>query len=263
MSATAFGEAARFIRREIISMAHRSGSAHVGSALSAADIAAALYAGVLKLDPWEERDLFVLSKAHGAMALYAALAWRGIWPRERLVDYYRDGLGLPAHLDRLAGPGVEVSGGSLGHGFSMALGLAHGLKRSGSSRRVFCLVGDGECEEGSIWEGALFAPTLGLDNFTVIVDANDLQGYGRPSELCALEPLPAKWAAFGWEVHETDGHDPAALAHLLDAPPSGKPRAVVARTVKGKGVSFMENLLIWHYYIVTDEIRDRALEELP
>jgi transketolase len=242
-------------------MAHRSGSPHVGSCLSSADILTALYFGVLRLDPWEERDLFVLSKGHAAMALYATLAARGIIPERMLQGYYLDNGTLPAHLDRFTARGVEVSAGSLGHGFSVALGLAHALRLQGSPRRVFTLIGDGESQEGSVWEGAMLAPKLGLSNVTAIMDFNNLQGYGRPTALVSFEPVAAKWEAFGWQAVEVDGHDPSTVAALLREEPD-RPRMIVARTVKGRGVSFMEDRLIWHYYIVTDEHRRRALEEL-
>lgn len=253
---------ARDIRREIVEMANRSKGPHIGSALSCADILAALYGGVLRLDPWEERDIFILSKAHAATALYAALYAKGILSREALLGYCADGGMLPPHLDRFSATGVECSAGSLGHGFNISLGMACGFKRQGSNRRVFTLIGDGEAQEGSIWEGALFAPALGLDNFTVIMDYNNLQGYGRVREICSFEPVAAKWESFGWQVVTLDGHDHQALSEALAAPPSGKPRMVIASTVKGKGVPFMEDQLIWHYYIVTDEIRERALREL-
>lgn len=256
-----FRNRAVHIRREIIEMAHRSGGPHVGSALSCADILATLYHGVLSLDPWEERDICILSKAHASMALYATLASRGIIPGERLATYCRE-RGLPAHLDMQSSRGVECSAGSLGHGFNIGLGMAAGFKARNLSRRVYIIMGDGESQEGSIWEGAMFAPTLGLDNVTAVIDYNNLQGYGRPREICSFEPLADKWAAFGWDVATVDGHDHGELLAALQRGPAGKPRLVIARTVKGKGVSFMENELIWHYYIVTDEIRERALGEL-
>jgi transketolase len=262
MSPDRLREMARSIRRDVIEMAHRSGGPHVGSALSCADILAALYGRVLRLDPWASRDVFILSKAHAAMALYAALAARGILPRERLEGYYLDGGSLPAHLDREPGIGIECSAGSLGHGFGIGLGMAHGFKRRGEDRKVFVLAGDGETQEGAIWEGALFAPRLGLDNVTAIVDCNNLQGYGRPRELCRFEPAEAKWEAFGWQARRVDGHDPDALAEALSAPSDGRPRVLLADTVKGKGVSFMEDRLVWHYYVVTAEHRAKALEEL-
>jgi transketolase len=255
-------QAAVAVRREIIEMAYRSGGPHVGSALSCVDILATLYCRILRLDPWDQRDVFILSKAHAAMALYATLAVRGVMPFELLNTYCQDGGALPAHLDRRTGPGIECSAGSLGHGFSMGLGMAHGFNLQQSGRRVFALIGDGESQEGSIWEGALFAPRLGLDNFTAIMDCNNLQGYGRVTEICSFEPMAEKWLAFGWHVREVDGHDHGALLAALDEKSPGRPKLIVARTTKGKGVSFMEDQLIWHYYIVTAEQRARALKEL-
>jgi transketolase len=262
MDAEQAKKSALAVRREIIEMAYRSGGPHVGSALSCADILATLYCGTLRLEPWDRRDIFILSKAHAAMALYAILAERGIMSPELLKTYCLDDGALPAHLDRLTGPGIECSAGSLGHGFSIGLGMAHGFKLQQSDRRVFTLIGDGESQEGSIWEGALFAPKLGLDNFTAIMDCNNLQGYGRATEICSFEPMAEKWRAFGWHVCEVDGHDHAAVFATLDESAFGRPRMIIARTIKGKGVSFMEDQLIWHYYIVTAEYRARALEEL-
>jgi transketolase len=261
MTARRLVRIATAIRRDIIRMAYRSQGPHVGSALSCADILATLYHAVLYLEPWHERDIFILSKAHASMALYATLASKGILPSPLLESYCCAG-GLPAHLDRQTGYGVECSAGSLGHGFNIGLGMAAGLKAKGSTRRLYALIGDGESQEGSVWEGALFAPRLGLDNFTAIIDYNNLQGYGHPREICSFEPLADKWAAFGWEVTTVNGHDHGELLAALAAPPDGKPRMVIARTVKGKGVSFMENELIWHYYLVTEEHRDKALQEL-
>ncbi len=255
-------DTARSIRRTIIELANRSGSPHVGSSLSCADLLTVLYFSEMCLDPWDERDIFILSKAHAAMSLYATLAERGIIGRDVLDGYYRNGGTLPAHLDRLTVPGVEASGGSLGHGFNIGLGMASGLKRKGSDRRVFVVMGDGESQEGSVWEGALFAPTLGLDNFTALIDFNNLQGYGRPCEVCSYEPVADKWRAFGWTTLEVDGHNHAAISEALAAPHEGRPKMIVARTTKGKGVSFMEDQLVWHYYVVTDEHCATAMEEL-
>jgi transketolase len=256
------GDHGRIIRREIIEMAHRSGAAHIGSALSCTDILVSLYFHTLRLFPWEQRDFFILSKAHASMALYATLAHGGILPKELLKSYYQDGGELPGHLDRRPDFGIECSTGSLGHGFNIALGMAYGLKKEGSARRVFVLMGDGESQEGSIWEGAMFASRMGLSSVTAIIDYNKLQGYGRPNDICMFEPVVDKWIAFGWDVTVVNGHNHTELAVALSAPPSDKPRMIVANTIKGKGVSFMEDALIWHYYIVTDEIRQRALEEL-
>ncbi|MBT0666526.1 transketolase [Geobacter pelophilus] len=252
----------RRIRREIIEMAYCSGGPHVGSALSCADILATLYGAELRLDPWHDRDIFILSKAHASISLYAALAARGIMPPEMLATYCQEGGLLPAHLDRQTGYGVECSAGSLGHGFSIGLGMAFGFKRQRSPRRVFIVIGDGECQEGSVWEGALFAPRQGLDNVTVIMDYNNLQAYGRPAEICSFEPIAPKWEAFGWHVCRADGHDHGSLLDALHEESRGKPKIIIARTTKGKGVSFMENELVWHYYIVTQEHRAKALEEI-
>jgi transketolase len=252
----------RRIRREIIEMAHLSGGPHVGSALSCADILATLYGAELRLRPWGERDIFILSKAHASMALYAALAVSGIMPGEMLATYCQEDGMLPAHLDQRTGHGVECSAGSLGHGFSIGLGMAFGFKRQGGKRRVFVVIGDGESQEGSVWEGALFAPAQGLDNVTVIMDCNNLQAYGRPAEICSFEPIAPKWEAFGWHVCGADGHDHDSLLAALGEESRGKPKMIIARTTKGKGVAFMENQLVWHYYIVTAEHRARALEEI-
>jgi len=216
----------------------------------------------MNLSNWEERDIFILSKGHAAMALYATLGVKGILSAETIAGYYQDNGTLPAHLDRCSDKGIEVSAGSLGHGFNMGLGIAHGFKKKGADRKVFVVIGDGESEEGSIWEGALFAPTLGLDNFTAIIDHNNLQGYGRPTEICSFEPIKEKWEAFGWCTIQVDGHDHEMLKDALDKDSEGKPKIIIAKTTKGKGVSFMEDQLIWHYYIVTDEHKKQALEDL-
>lgn len=250
------------IRRTIIEMANRSKSPHVGSCLSCADILATLYFSTLKLEPWNERDIFILSKGHAAMSLYSTLHARGILDEAMIMGYYQDSGTLPAHLDRCPDKGIEVSAGSLGHGFNMGLGIAYGFKKKNSSRQVFALIGDGESEEGSIWEGALFAPTLGLDNFTAIIDYNNLQGYGRPAEICAYEPVKSKWESFGWHAIEVGGHDHAALQNAFAESSQGKPKIIIARTTKGKGVSFMEDQLVWHYFVVTDEHKRLSLEEL-
>lgn len=253
---------AREIRRVIIELANKSKSPHVGSALSCVDILSVLYFYVLKLDPWEERDIFILSKAHAAMSLYGTLAVKGIIDRSLLNGYYQNNGTLPAHLDRFTAKGVEVSAGSLGHGFNIGLGIAYGFKRKGSGRKVYTVIGDGESQEGSIWEGALFGSKLGLDNFTAIMDYNNLQGYGRAREICSFEPIKSKWQAFGWHAIEVGGHDLDAMKRAFCEDTSGRPKIIIAHTTKGKGVSFMEDQLIWHYYIVTDEQKEKALQEL-
>ena len=251
-------------RRRVIQMAARSRSPHVGSCLSCVDILVTLYFDALRIDKcdWEERDLFVLSKAHAAMSLYAILSLKGAMSDEDIRGYFVDGGTLPAHLDRTTSRWIESSAGSLGHGFSIAIGLALAQKLRRTARRVYVLIGDGEAQEGAIWEGAIFAPRLGLDNLTAVMDVNNLQGYGRPTELCAFEPMAEKWRAFGWHAVRVNGHDYTALRGALRQDPKGKPKMIIADTVKGKGVSFMEHELKWHYYIVTEALARQALEEL-
>lgn len=257
-----FDKISKEIRRNIIKIANSSKSAHVGCSLSCVDILTVLYFDILHLDPWEERDIFILSKAHAAMALYSTLAAKGILSQRDLEGYYLNDGTLPAHLDKFTAKGVEVSAGSLGHGFNIGIGLAFGFKRKKIKRRVFALIGDGESQEGSIWEGALFTPKFKLNNFTAIIDYNNLQGYGRVNELCSYEPVKPKWEAFGWHVIEVNGHDFEQLRSAFRENPNDKPKIIIAKTIKGKGVSFMEDQLIWHYYIVTDEFKKQALEEL-
>lgn len=250
------------IRKTIIALANRSKSPHVGSSLSCVDILTVLYFDVLSLAPWETRDIFILSKAHAAMSLYSTLARRGIIDEKLLQGYYQNEGTLPAHLDRFTAKGVEVSAGSLGHGFNMGLGMAFGFKKKKQDRKVYTLIGDGESQEGTIWEGALFGSKLRLDNFTAIMDYNNLQGYGRAREICSFEPIKSKWEAFGWHAIEVSGHDLDAIKSALCKDTQGKPKIIIAHTTKGKGVSFMEDQLIWHYYIVTDEHKEKALQEL-
>ncbi len=253
---------AKEVRKTIITIAHSSKSPHVSSALSCVDILTALYFKKMNLEPWEDRDIFILSKAHSAMALYAVLAKRGIMDEKLLAGYFKNDGTLPAHLDRFVAKGIEVSAGSLGHGFNIGLGMAYGYKKKKDNRHFYVLIGDGETQEGTIWEGALFAPKLGLDNFTAIIDYNNLQGYGRTKEICQFEPLKRKWEAFGWNAIEVDGHNFQDLEKAIDTNSEGRPKVIIACTTKGKGVSFMEDKLVWHYYIVTDEFKEKALEEL-
>ena len=251
-------------RKLILEMACRSRSAHVGSCLSCVDLLVAIYFKALRCDrkKWDQRDIFILSKGHAAMALYAVLALKGLLEKKKLEGYFCDKGTLPAHLDRLSCPAIEVSAGSLGHGFNIGLGMAYGFKQRREKRRVYVLIGDGESEEGSIWEGAIFASKLKLDNVTVLMDHNDLQGYGRPTQLCHFEPVLSKWRSFGWEAFRVDGHDFSKITSVLKKKPAGKPRIIVCDTLKGKGVSFMEDQMKWHYFIVTDEFRQQAMKEL-
>jgi transketolase len=218
-----------------------------------ADLLAVLYGAVLRLDParpdWEDRDRFVLRKGHAAAAVYAALAERGFFPLDWLDTYGQDGTRLAGHVSHHGVPGVEVSTGSLGHGLSYACGMALAGRRDARPYRVFALLSDGECDEGSTWEAALFAPHHRLDNLVALVDYNKIQSFGSVPEVLDLEPLADKWRAFGWAVRQADGHDLAAVLAALRAVPfePGQPSALIAHTVKGKGVSFMEGRLEWHY----------------
>lgn len=246
------------LRKNILKMANRAKCPHIGSALSCADIIYALYFGVLRLDDYARRDIFLLSKAHAAMALYATLNLKGLMSDEQILGYYQDGGTLPAHTDRFSNKFIEISAGSLGHGLPMAVGMAMRLKEQ--KRRVFVLMGDGETQEGSVWEAAMIAPKLGLDNLCVLIDYNNLQGYGRAKDLVAFEPLKDKWESFGWECLSINGHDINAIQAA--AKPTNKPLCIICHTTKGNGVSFMQDELKWHYYIVSDEILAKALLEL-
>lgn len=259
------------IRKTILSMANRAGSPHVGSALSCVDIIETLYSRVMNIpipydaNRYEKRDIFILSKAHSAMALYATLYHIGAMSLEGVEGYYQNNGTLPAHTDRTKSPYIEISAGSLGHGLPIGLGMAYGIKKHNEDRRVFVLLGDGECQEGSNWEAAMLAPKLGLDNLIVLIDKNNLQGYGRATELVDFENFSQKWKSFGWECMEVDGHNGDEIFQSIDnfkKSGSKRPLCVVCHTVKGKGVPFMEDRLEWHYYLVTDEIYNRALEVL-
>jgi transketolase len=248
-------------------MVHRAYASHIGSSLSMADLLAVLYGGALHVDPaqpdWPERDRFILSKGHGAAAGYAALAEAGFFPTEWLETYCEDGSLLAGHLTRGA-PGVEFSTGSLGHGLPVGAGVALAARADSSPARVYVLLSDGELDEGSNWEAILFAAHHKLDNLVAIVDYNKIQSFGSVAEVLRLDPLAEKWRSFGWACREIDGHDHAAIASALDAIPfePGKPSAIVAHTIKGKGVSFMEGQLAWHYKSPNDEQLVQALAEL-
>lgn len=261
-------ERARRIRVEVVRAVARAKASHVGSALSCVDLLVGLYFRTLRVDPRRpeapERDRFIMSKAHAGIALYATLVERGFMPRERLAEFYVDGGTLAGHADATGVPGMDFSAGSLGHGLAVATGMALHGRRTDQPWRTITLLSDGECDEGSTWEAALLAGHLGLDRLAAIVDANGLQGMGRTRQIVDLEPLPEKWTAFGWSVREIDGHDLDTIAATLDALPfePGRPSAIVARTVKGKGVSFMEGDVLWHYRAPAGDELARALAEL-
>lgn len=260
---------AKRIRQHVVRMTHRARSSHVGTSLSMADLLAVLYGGILRVKPdqpdWPDRDRFILSKGHGAAGAYAALAERGFFPvQQALETYCQDGSALAGHVTHTGVPGVDASTGSLGHGLSIACGMALVGKRDGRPYRVFALLSDGECDEGSTWEAVLFAPHHHLDNLVAIVDYNKIQSLGRVSEVLDLEPLGAKWRSFGWSVREIDGHDVEQIHWALRAVPfePGRPSCIIAHTVKGKGVSFMEDKLAWHYQPPNDQELGQALAEL-
>lgn len=258
---------ARRIRAQALRMVTRAKASHIGSALSIADIVAVLYGGVLKVDPTApdhpERDRFLLSKGHACVAVYAALAETGFFPRETLATYGTDLSPLMAHISHKV-PGVEFSTGALGHGLPFGTGKALAAKKRGASWRTMVLTSDGEWGEGSNWEAALFAAHHGLDNLVCILDYNKLQSLRSVDETLRLEPLHSKFEAFGWAVREVDGHDHAALRGALATGPweTGKPSLLIAHTTKGKGVSFMENQVLWHYRNPSPEQLEQALAEI-
>lgn len=238
------------IRRHGVEMTHLSGGSHIGAIMSVADIVAVLYADILHFRPeepeWAERDRFILSKGHAGGAIYAALAESGFFPVEELKTHYQNGSRLSGHVSHHL-PGVDFSTGSLGHGLSAAAGMAVAAKQDGKQHRIFAVLGDGECNEGSVWEAAQLASYYGLENLTAIVDHNKMQSLDFCDKTLSATPLAEKWRAFGWNTVEVNGHDHDELRKALSEICPGKPTAVIAHTVKGNGVSFMENDILWHY----------------
>ena len=259
---------ARQVRCSSLQMVHSAGLGHPGGDLSAADILAALYTRVLRLDPqnpsWPDRDRFILSKGHCSAALYATLAHSGFFPIEQLASYMKPLSLLNGHPDRNKVLGVEANTGPLGHGLPIGVGAAKAAKIIGASWRTFVLTGDGELQEGSNWEAAMAASQYGLDNLTVIIDRNRLQQGDETERTVALEPLAERWRAFGWSVKEIDGHDLGALVNAFCSVPfeRQRPNCVIAHTRKGCGVSFMENRVEWHHRVPTNEELEAALKEL-
>ena len=255
------------IRRHGIEMTHLSGGSHIGAIMSVADIIAVLYADIMRYDPedpkWSERDRFILSKGHAGAAIYAALAESGFFDPAELKTHYQNGSRLSGHVSHYV-PGVDFSTGSLGQGVSIAVGMALGAKHLGKDTKVFALVGDGESQEGQIWEAYMAAAHYKLDNLTVIIDNNGLQIDGSNDQVMSLGDLGAKLRAFGFDLVELpDGNDLDAVEAALSKPTMpGKPKAILAHTVKGKGVSFMENQVGWHGKAPNAEQRDQALKEL-
>jgi transketolase len=259
---------AKKLRRHVITMIGKAGSGHPGGSLSAAEIITALYFKVLRHDPanprWAERDRFILSKGHAAPILYAALAERGYFPGEELATLRTLGSCLQGHCDMTATRGVEMSSGSLGQGLSFGIGIALAGRLNARDYRVYVLLGDGECDEGQVWEAAMASAHFKLDNLVAIVDHNELQIDGWNRDVMNLEPLPEKWKAFGWYTIEVNGHDLSQLIAAFDEAKrvKGKPTAIIAHTIKGKGVSFMENNVDFHGKAPTPAEMEKALEEL-
>ncbi len=261
-------QTARRIRGRIIELSHRARTPHLGSSLSCVDIIVAAYWGALNIDPRKpddpDRDRLILSKGHAATTLYTALAFRGFFDEKLLDQFNVDGGILQEHPGVGSVPGVEAATGSLGHGLAIGIGMALAGRLQDRTYRVLAVLSDGECNEGSVWEGALFAAAQKLGRLTVVVDYNKWQATGRSNEVMSLPPLRDKWEKFGWDAVETDGHDLAKLVELMRRPPdaAGRPRAIVANTIKGKGVSFMEDDNNWHYRIPTEEEVQKARIEL-
>lgn len=259
---------AKRIRSSVVRMTHLGKSSHVASALSIADILAVLYGEILHIHPKNpndpDRDRFILSKGHAGAAVYAALAHTGFFAVDLLDLHYQNGSNLSGHVSHKGVPGVELSTGSLGHGLGVAVGMAKAAQLQNSSHQVYCLLSDGECDEGSNWEAILFAAHHRLGQLTAVVDYNKIQSLDTVANTLGLEPFADKWAAFGWTVVEVDGHDHRDLRSALQRrePPGVAPLCVICHTTKGKGVSFMENSVLWHYRTPQGEEYEAAVREL-
>lgn len=255
----------KLLKQKILEQSKRAGVGHIGSALSIADIIAALFSGPIRADDPEDpdRDRFVLSKGHAALALYCALHLQGRLTEEELNTYCGDNSKLGVHPEH-ALAGIDFSTGSLGHGLSVGTGAALGARMQKSGRRVFVLVSDAECNEGSLWEAAMFAAHHGLANLVVIVDANAQQAFGYTKEVLDLGPLPARWQAHGWDAHDVDGHDVPDMVKTVEGlnTETSAPHVLVARTVFGHGVSYMENAIKWHYWPMSDGDYKKALTDI-
>ncbi len=263
----ALGELATKIRAHCLRMTHRGRSGHLGSMLSMADMMAVLYSGILKVDPanpdWYERDRFILSKGHAGAAVYAVLAEKGFIPGEWLETYYLDDGKLCGHISHHV-PGVEFSTGSLGHGLPVAVGMALAAKHDGKGHRIFCMMSDGDCNEGSTWEAIMMGAQHKLDNLVGIVDYNRVQALGKMQDVIEMEPFAPKLELFGWTVRTIDGHDFQQIETALSEVPfeKGKPSWIIARTTKCRGVSWLEDTVRSHYGCVNDEELCQALNEL-
>lgn len=256
---------ALFIRRRSIELSYKKKASHIGGALSVSDILAVLYGRVMNVNPsspkWDERDRLFYSKGHACMALYSCLECLEFF-KDLESNYTLNGKYFTSHINHNV-PGVELSTGSLGHALSVSTGVALAAKKKSKQWRSYCIVSDGELDEGSNWEAILFAPHVGLDNLTLIVDYNKIQSFGKTNDVLNLEPLSSKFEAFNWNVFEVDGHDHKELEKaFLEVPKNNRPTVVICHTIKGKGVSFMENKLEWHYKSPNDEQFLLAMKEL-
>ncbi len=253
-------------RADVVGMSHRAGSAHLASALSCVDLLVAAYGAIMNIDPLNpsspNRDRLILSKGHAVAALYAVLARSGFFHPDELQDFNVDGGHLPEQPSPGCAPGVEWATGSLGHGLNVGIGMALAARIQRCSYRTFVIMSDGECNEGTTWEGAMFAPAHRLNHLTIAVDYNKWQATGRSEEILSLKPLARKWEAFGWDAVEIDGHDLPALVREFSVIHPEKPRAIIAHTTKGKGVSFMEDDNNWHYRAPTAQEVVMAKQEL-
>jgi transketolase len=265
---TGLQQKASQLRKTIFKVICQGGGGHIPASLSIVEILTVLYHQILFIDPDNpedgDRDRFILSKGHASVALYAVLADKGFITHEQLETYGHSGTNFGGHADMYKVPGVEASTGALGHGFGFGVGMALAGKMDGKNYRVFTLLGDGECQEGSVWEAAMFAPQHNLDNLIAIIDYNKLQALDELANIVSLEPLADKWAAFGWEVREVNGHDVSGLLDVFQAAPfeRDKPSLIIAHTTKGKGISFMEDVPIWHYRLPNAEEMKAACAEL-
>ncbi len=268
MSVEALETMAATIRCDIIEMIHTADAGHPGGSLSAADVVTALYFRVMRIDParpdWTDRDRFILSKGHACPVWYASLAERGYFDRSHLGTLRRLGSILQGHPDMRKTPGVDMTAGSLGQGLSVGIGMALSGKLRKKDYHVWVVLGDGETQEGSVWEAAMSAPRWRLDNLTAVLDCNRLQNDACVVDVMPVEPLGDKWRAFGWDVREIDGHDMGAVVDALEASrnPGGSPHMIIARTVKGKGVSYMEDVVEWHGKAPCKEEAEQALFEI-
>ena len=261
-------EHAKNIRKHAIKMVTNGKASHIGSALSIIDILTTLYFEILAINPERpkdpNRDIFILSKGHSSVALYATLAERGYFPMSFLDEFYKDGGKLLGHSTLGTAPGIEASTGSLGHGLSLGIGMALASRYDKKKSRVFVLLSDGECDEGSTWEAIMSAGHYKLNNVIAIIDYNKIQSFGNVKEVMDLEPFSDKWRSFGWRAEEVDGHKIQQLVNTFSKIPfeGNKPTAIICHTIKGKGISFMENKLEWHYHSPNEKQCIDALKEL-